>query len=298
MDHIDTVTVYLGSSGRADSVFKDSATALGKAIAKADKKLVYGGMDAGLMGLLASAALAHEGHVTGIIPKKIQDSERILAGLTKTILVEDLWDRKKRMFQMADAVISLPGGFGTLDESLEVLYWGHLRRHIVPLLLVNIKDYWGPMIRQISAAPDFDPRFLITVDRVEDAIPALMEWQVPDVTISGGAYPHFEDEIRRETDEPIIIDRTTIENIYYFVCALGLKQLGKHKRPMGIINENGAFNAFLAWIEAAERETFITPKCVSLFDSAPSREELKPLLDNQPDVSIDLHKEKWGAREA
>ena len=103
MDDIKTLTFYLGSSGHTRPVFRDSAVALGQMIATHDYNLVYGGMDTGLMGLLAKTVMDHQGHVTGIIPQKLKDSERILRGLSETILVDDLWDRKYRMFQMADA---------------------------------------------------------------------------------------------------------------------------------------------------------------------------------------------------
>src|SRR5690606_31937137 len=107
----NTLTVYLGSSGHARSVFKEAAAELGRLIAAHGKKLVYGGMDAGLMGILATAALDNGGHVTGIIPQKLKDSERILTNLSETVLVQDLWERKSLMFKRADAILALPGGF-------------------------------------------------------------------------------------------------------------------------------------------------------------------------------------------
>ena len=146
MNNIKTLTVYLGSSGFASDIYKQSAIDLGRMIAERDYYLVYGGMDAGLMGLLAKTTLEHNGDVTGIVPQKLKDSERILGNLSETILVEDLWDRKKRMFKMADAVLALPGGFGTLDETLEVLYWGSLKLHNKPLVLININGYWDNLI--------------------------------------------------------------------------------------------------------------------------------------------------------
>ena len=142
MNSIETLTVYLGSSGHARPIFKNAAIELGRLIGESSKRLVYGGMDAGLMGLLAIAALEAGAHVTGIIPRKLKDSERILKNLSDTVMVEDLWDRKKRMFKQADAIISLPGGYGTLDESLEMLYWAALNLHNKPLVLVNIEGYW------------------------------------------------------------------------------------------------------------------------------------------------------------
>ncbi|MCB1720907.1 MAG: TIGR00730 family Rossman fold protein [Rhodospirillales bacterium] len=297
MNNIKTLTVYLGSSGHARPVFKDAARALGQIIGEKDMRLTYGGMDAGLMGLLAGSALNTGAHVTGIIPRKLKDSERILSNLSETIMVEDLWDRKKRMFQMADAVISLPGGFGTLDESLEMLYWARLGLHTKPLVLVNIEGYWDDMIAYLRTLPDFDKRFLLIVNSVEDVIPALNAYKTDEPVSPPDHYPHFEDEITRGTDEPIIIDIPSVENSYYVACALGLKQLHKHKRPIGFLNQNGEFDGLLKWIHTAAEETFITKHCLELFTVKSDEETLHEALKHQDFVEIDLHNAKWGPRE-
>ena len=297
MNSLKTLTVYLGSSGHARPVFQKSAADLGILIGASGKKLVYGGMDAGLMGELARNALKAGGAVTGIIPQKLKDSERILTGLTETILVSDLWERKRRMFHAADAIISLPGGFGTLDESLEVLYWGHLGLHRKPLLLVNIEHYWDSLITYLKTLPDFDARYLVVADSVESVMPALNAWTPPaDIVKLEQDLPHFEDEITRKTSDSILIDQATIENSYYAVCALGLKQLGKHSRAIGFLNRNRQFDDLLAWFEAAERERFITPKCLQLFSVADDEAQLRELLKSQTMINIDLHAEKWGER--
>ncbi|MCB1580067.1 MAG: TIGR00730 family Rossman fold protein [Rhodospirillales bacterium] len=298
MNNIKTLTVYLGSSGHARPVFKDAARALGQIIGEKNMRLTYGGMDAGLMGLLAKGALDGGAHVTGIIPRKLKDSERILPGLSETIMVEDLWDRKKRMFQMADAVISLPGGFGTLDESLEMLYWAQLGLHIKPLILVNVEGYWNDLIAYLNTLPDFDPRFLIVIENTEDIFPALENYQPPtDIYEEPDHYPHFEDEITRGTDEPIIIDIPSVENSYYAACALGLKQLHKHKRAIGFLNQDGEFDNLLKWITHAAKETFITRHCLELFTVGSEEAALHEALKHQKFIEIDLHGAKWGPRE-
>ena len=297
MNTLKTLTVYLGSSGHARPVFKNCATDLGRLIGQSGKKLVYGGMDAGLMGLLASAALEEGGHVTGIIPRKLKDSERILTNLSETVMVEDLWDRKKRMFRIADAIISLPGGFGTMDESLEMLYWADLGLHNKPLVLVNIEGYWDELISYLKTLPDFDERFLIVVDTVDDVMPALQAHEpLPAPSEEPDHYPHFEDEICRSTDEPIVIDRASVENSYYAICALGLKQLHKHKRAVGFLNTDGCFDGLLSWIEKAAKETFITQHCLELFTVGTDEAALREELRTQQYVEIDLHNAKWGER--
>lgn len=297
MTHINTFTVYLGSSGRARDVFQDSALNLGALLGRAKKKLVYGGMDAGLMGVLAVNALEAGAHVTGIVPQKLKDSERILGGLSETELVGDLWERKKRMFSMADAVVALPGGFGTLDESLEILYWGHLQLHNKPLVLVNVEGYWTSIIEYLKPLPDFDPRYLVTVNKVEEIFMALDAWQAPPLPIKlPEHFPHFEDEITRNTKDSIVIDKATVQNSYYAVCALGLKQLAKHERAIGFLNKGGQFDGLLQWFIQAEKEAFITPKCLQLYSVAEEETRLRELLKKQAPVAINLHKDKWGER--
>jgi hypothetical protein len=294
LNNIETLTVYLGSSGHAQPVFKDSARELGRIIGQKNYKLVYGGMDAGLMGLLAMSALDSGAHVTGIIPRKLKDSERILENLSDTVMVEDLWDRKKRMFALADAIVSLPGGFGTVDESLEVLYWANLGLHNKPLVLVNIEGYWNDLIAYLRTLPDFDERFLIVVDTVEEIIPALENYTSPPAVPLPDHYPHFEDEITRGTSEPILIDTPSVENSYYAVCALGLKQLHKHKRAIGFLNRNGDFDHLLEWFKRAAEETFITQNCLKLFTTGEEEASLREALKHQQYIEIDLHGSKWG----
>lgn len=295
MKNFQTLTVYLGSSGHCRDIFKDGATKMGQIIGQSGRNLVYGGMDTGLMGRVAMAAQAGGAHVTGIIPRKLKDSERILGGLSETIMVEDLWERKKRMFKRADAVITLPGGFGTVDEAVEVLYWGNLGLHNIPLVLVNIDGYWNDFIAYLHTLPDFDERFLIVVDTVEDVIPALESYEPPPKPDKEPEHlPHFEDEIARDTKEPILIDVASVENTYYAICALGLKQLQKHKRALGFLNQNGEFDKLLQWIDTAAKETFITQHCLNLFDSGSNEAALRETLKQQEYVEIDLHNEKWG----
>lgn len=230
---MQTFTVYLGSGGRARDIFKQQTVKLGATLARNDLHLMYGGMNAGLMGLLAQSALRNGGVVTGIIPRKIQDSERVMNGLTRTLLVEELCDRKRLMFEEGDVIIAMPGGFGTLDETLEVLYWGTLKLHSKPVILVNIEGYWDPIIAYFKTLPDFDDRYCIIVDDVDGILPALQKWEAIAPIQTPAHMPHFEDEITRDTDQPMIADKATLENSYFIICALGLKQLDKHQRHIG-----------------------------------------------------------------
>ena len=295
MNTFNTLAVYLGSSGHCRDIFKDTTKQLGKLIAKTEKALVYGGMDAGLMGALAQSALNGGAHVTGIIPNKLKDSERILKGLSKTILVEELCERKKLMFLEADAILALPGGFGTVDETLEILYWGNLGLHKKPMVIINIDGYWNDFITYLNTLPDFNAAYLIIVDTLEEIMPALEEWNPPQIKDTNHLhYPHFEDEICRDTREPLIIDTATIENTYYAISALGLKQLGKHNRPIGFLNTNGQFDKLETWINTAAKERFITQNCLKLFAISNNEDALRKTLKTLPSIEINLHDEKWG----
>jgi len=295
MTHFQTLTVYLGSSGHCRPVFKQATHMLAQQIAERGKKLVYGGMDAGLMGELALSALEGGAHVTGIIPRKLKDSERVMPGLSETIMVEDLWERKKRMFDMAEAIIALPGGFGTLDETCEALHWGYLGLHNTPVVFVNIEGYYTPLLDYFKTLPDYDPRYVLVAESVEDILPMLE--RTPPLERPAQVlehFPHFEDEITRGTKEPIIIDQASMENTYFLVSALGLKQLNRTQRAIGLHNKGGQFEGLVQWLMKAAQEHFITDHCLKLFEVDAEHDVLEEKLAAHVHEVIDLHHEKWG----
>jgi len=103
--------------------------------------------------------------------------------------------------------------------------------------------YWDGLITYFRALPDYDEAFLIVVDSVEESFPALKNWVAPAAPQTPpSAYPNFEDQILVETETPLIFDNANIADSYFLVCALGLKQLGKHNRHIGILNKDGAFD--------------------------------------------------------
>jgi uncharacterized protein (TIGR00730 family) len=187
MASVKTVCVYCGSSGRVDEVYRAAATRLGVPLAKTGISLVYGGGRIGLMGLLADAVLASGGRVTGIIPKHLHEREVGHHGLSEMILVDDMHGRKRRMFELSDAFVTLPGGLGTLDETIEILTWKQLGLHDKPILLVDVAGYWAPLIDLINHAiasgfAGRDARKLYrVVSRVEDVVPALVSSPEPSV---------------------------------------------------------------------------------------------------------------------
>ena len=142
MSPIQSVCVFCGASNSiADSYFEEGQ-ALGKRIASSGYQLVYGAGDCGVMGAVARGALQMSGHVTGVFPEVIRGIEKEHQSLSETFIVPDMHTRKMEMFNRSDAFIILPGGFGTMDETFEVITWKQLHTHCKPIILYNFQGYW------------------------------------------------------------------------------------------------------------------------------------------------------------
>jgi uncharacterized protein (TIGR00730 family) len=176
---VRTVCVYCGSGPGTDPAFAEAAAALGREMAANGIGLVYGGGNIGLMGIVARAVLDHGGHVTGIIPEFLKTRERMLEDVQETLVVPDMHTRKRLMFERADAFVALPGGIGTLEETIEQMTWAQLGRHKKPILLANIKSFWDPLcallehMKELAFIRPGLPIDPIVVSRVEDILPRL-----------------------------------------------------------------------------------------------------------------------------
>jgi uncharacterized protein (TIGR00730 family) len=137
------VAVYCGSAPGSNPAFLAEARALGTAIAQAGLSMVYGGASVGLMGAVADAALAGRAEVIGVLPEILTGSEITHARLTRLEVVATMHKRKARMVRLADAFLILPGGYGTLDEMMEIVTWKQLRLHSKPCILINTMGYWN-----------------------------------------------------------------------------------------------------------------------------------------------------------
>lgn len=181
MNTIRTICVYCGSGPGSNPAFIAGAAAFGRIMAENGVGLVYGGGGDGMMGTLARSVLKGGGTVTGIIPEFLTQREHALRGAQKLIVTRDMHERKRKMFEMADAFVALPGGIGTLEELVEQLTWAQLGRHRKPILLANIESFWEPLralfehmqrLQFIRNGLQFQ---LLVADEVEAILPMLTQ---------------------------------------------------------------------------------------------------------------------------
>ena len=147
-----SVCVFCGSNTGRSDVYAKAAHALARSIARNGLRLVYGGGDVGLMGVLAKAALAAGVHVTGVTPRRLLEKELVHRGLSALHVVESMHERKAMMAELAEAFIALPGGFGTLDELFEALTWTQLGYHRKPCGLLNADGFFDRLSDHLDHA--------------------------------------------------------------------------------------------------------------------------------------------------
>ena len=150
MATLKSICVYCGSGVGVNPAYVEAARVLGRDMAEAGIRLVYGGGSVGLMGTMARATLDAGGAVTGIIPRFLLSRERAMPDLTEMLVTEDMHERKMLMFERADAFVALPGGVGTLEELVEQMTWAQLGRHQKPVLLANIDGFWNALVRLLE----------------------------------------------------------------------------------------------------------------------------------------------------
>lgn len=177
-DRVQAVCVFCGSSEAADPAYLRAAADLGRALADADLKLVYGGGGVGLMGACARAAHEAGGRVLGVIPDFLVGRERALESIEHAV-VANMHERKMMMFERSDAFVVLPGGVGTLEEVVELLSWRRLDLHAKPVVFYNPAGFWQPLFDLFQHTVDHrltPPEFMqawVAVERIEDVVAAL-----------------------------------------------------------------------------------------------------------------------------
>ena len=180
MSRIKSICVYCASGPGTNPAFVEAASGLGRILAENGIRLVYGGGSMGLMGTLATSVLNHGGLVTGVIPDFLVSREHMMERAQERIVTRDMHERKRIMFERADAFVALPGGVGTLEELVEQLTWAQLGRHKKPILILNIEKFWEPLcalleqMRELQFIRDGLSVDLLVADRVEDILPKLL----------------------------------------------------------------------------------------------------------------------------
>jgi uncharacterized protein (TIGR00730 family) len=177
MPGIHSVAVFCGSRLGVDPAFAAGARALGRGLAAAGMRLVYGGGRIGLMGVVADAALEAGGEVLGVIPEFLARLEVAHTGVTELVTTDSMHSRKQLMFAEADVFVSLPGGTGTLDETVEIITWRQLGLHDKPILLCDIAGSTAPLLAAIEAAISlgFAPAHARDLFEVTDGVAPLLE---------------------------------------------------------------------------------------------------------------------------
>jgi len=176
---IKSICVFCGASKGNNFAYLNSARILGIELARSQIRLIYGGGGFGLMGCLANSAIKSGGKVTGVIPDYLKSRELENRNLTKLEVVRDMHERKKRMFDLADGIVVLPGGIGTLEETLEVMTWKQLSMHKKPIIIVNILGYWQKLDALVKNtinsgfAGEQTQNLYQIVDKPEDVVPVL-----------------------------------------------------------------------------------------------------------------------------
>lgn len=178
------ICVFCGASSGEHDAYQQLASQLGATIAKQGRRLIYGGGDKGLMGIIANAVLQNGGEVIGVIPERLVKAETAHRGITQLEIVDDMHQRKARMTELADGFVAMPGGTGTLEEIFEVWTGAQIGYHQKPVALFNILNFWQPLQTFLEQAVkagfirDSFYKTLIVSDSAEQLI-ELMDNYIP-----------------------------------------------------------------------------------------------------------------------
>lgn len=190
------ICVFCGSSSGDKSIYAQKAKDLGKLIAHREKRLIYGGGNVGLMGIIADEVMANGGEVTGVIPHFLFDWEVGHEGLTELIKVESMHERKLKMSELSDGFIAMPGGFGTLEELGEILTWIQLSIIQKPVGILNVNGFYNHLVAQLDHMVEekflkIENRAMVLVSDDPEELVTMMEqfkfqkttkWVSPDKT--------------------------------------------------------------------------------------------------------------------
>ncbi len=179
------IAVYCGSSTGTNEIYTQSAIKVGRYLAQNNITLVYGAGSVGLMGIVANEALSNNGKVVGVIPQFLMDLEVGHKGLTELYITQNMHERKMKMAELADGIIALPGGYGTLDEFFEMLTWSQLGLHEMPIGILNVNGFYDPLLAMVQKMVDEgflkkqNQDLIIVDDNIESLIEKMKSTERP-----------------------------------------------------------------------------------------------------------------------
>ncbi len=182
-----SIAVFCGSSMGNHPQFQVVTRQLGELLGNKGIGLVYGGAQVGLMGVIADAVLQAGGHAIGVLPKFLGAKEIAHHHLNKLIMVDSMHERKQKMSELCDGVITLPGGFGTMEELFEFITWAQLGLHTKPIGLLNIVGYYDALIQLLDDMVKFEllkpinREMLIISDDAEQLLQRMSDYRAPEV---------------------------------------------------------------------------------------------------------------------
>ena len=179
------ITVFCGSSFGTEKIYEEQAYQLGKYLALHNIELVYGGANVGLMGAVANGVMKNKGKAIGVLPTFLKNIEIANENLTELIVVKTMHERKTKMDELSDGVITLPGGFGTLEEFFEMLTWAQLGLHKKPIAILNVNDFYDELLFMLKTMVDkgflkqINLEMLIVSQDIEDLIIQMKNYKAP-----------------------------------------------------------------------------------------------------------------------
>lgn len=182
------ITVFCGSSAGTEKIYEEQAYALGKQLAQLNIGLVYGGAKIGLMGAVANGAIENKGKVIGVLPHFLSSKEIAHEQLTELILVDTMHERKTKMHELCDGVITLPGGFGTMEELFEMLTWAQLGLHQKPIGILNVNGFYDDLASLIQNMVDkgflkpVNQQMLLVDHTIDGLIEKMRSYVAPEVS--------------------------------------------------------------------------------------------------------------------
>lgn len=187
MSEIKSIAVFCASSDGNSPIYQEKAYELGKTLAIKGYRLVYGGASVGCMGAVAKGAVDHGGNVIGVLPHFLAKREIAQNDLDDLIMVDSMHERKLKMNQLSDACISLPGGFGTMEEFFEMITWGQLGLHRKPSALLNVNGFYDHLIAQLKfmneeeLLKDKYLKMILIDDQIESLLEKIKRYRPPQV---------------------------------------------------------------------------------------------------------------------